>query len=314
MNAVFAGDNISVTKNGNDFFVGFFITEGVKGEEMVRGRGTAYYSNGVTIEGSFENCRPVGDYTIHYCNSKTKETISIRRDSDPTSQARQCLTIEYPSGIVVKGTICFESSSLLFSSIVPYFRNYYFSGYIWMGQPSVFYRITNMGGLNMDKALIRLFLEWFDLQQPCLLLDVLNDGLSHIHDRSVDGSNGKKEYNDGFKNIVNSKEFNLIERITLVCHEYVRQSRFHFILPEIAYLNNINSVVKSSSIAIKGLDEKSKNQYRSNWNMIMKALSFSDHLRAMTVIAYPFDDVTFYNEPFERVRELVIKGIIHFSL
>lgn len=314
MNAVFAGDNISVTKNGNDFFVGSFITEGVKEDEMVRGRGTAYYSNGVTIEGSFENSRPVGDYTVHYYNSKTKETISIRRNSDPASQRRQCLTIEYPSGIVVRGTICFESSSLLFSSIVPYFRNYYFSGYIWMGQPSVFFNITNMGGLNTNKELMRVFLEWFDLQQPCLVLDVLNDGLSDIHYKSVNGSNGRKQYSDEFKNIVNSKEFNLIERITLVCHEYVRQSRLHFILPEIAYLNNINSVVKSSSIAIKGLDEKSRSQYTNNWNMIMEALSFSDHLRAITVIAYPFDDIIFYDEPFERVRELVIKGIIHFSL
>lgn len=180
-----------------------------------------------------------------------------------------------------------------------------------MGQPDVNYCITNRGELEANDALIGLFLEWFDIQQPCLILDVLNDGLTRMEKSCSIGSPGLKVYNDSFRSLVRSRKFNLIERITLVCHEYVRQSRLHFILPEVAYLNHINSVVKSSSIAIKGLNDGDRKQYKDNWDMIMKALSYSDHLQAITVVAYPFDEVTFKDKAFERVKELVIKGIIH---
>lgn len=277
-----------------------YIGDFTESNNTVSGQGTAYYFNGISIHGNIQDNKPTGECTVFFDTGRIKETVhftnGLRKD--------ECSTFTYPSGLEITANIQDCNSSLLISPTIPYFRNYYNTTSLTFAQASTTsIVITKQPQLleGEDLTPILSFLEYFDIQQSRLIVDLLHPHLSILPSLLQ------------YSSIIQNQSFNLIEQITFCCQALIRKSQMYYLLPEITISKNFTSTAQLSSEQFKCFIAKNDiQQYTKILDVLLAILQYSNHLHSVTFIASPLQDISFTHTVFSRITDLSIKGNISF--
>ena len=286
------GSERTVIQKKNSIYIGDFI----ESNNIVSGQGTAYYFNGISIQGIFQDNKPTGECTVYFDTGRIKETVHFNKGL----REDECSTFAYPSGLEITAKIQDCNSSLLVAPTIPYFRNYYSTNSLTFAQASISsISITKQPQLSEKEDITRIlsFLEFFDIQQSIMIVDLLHPHLSNLPSLLRHSS------------IIQNPSFNLIEQITLCCQALIQKSQMYYLLPEITISKNFTSTVQLSSDQFKSLITKNDiEKYNKILEVILDILHYSNHLTSITFIASPLQDLSFTDSVFSRITYLSIKG------
>lgn len=290
------GNQKDVIETNHTVYVGDFQFTNV-----LNGKGMAYYPSGYLIQGNFTDSVPDGLCTILFDGGRIQEEVRFEK-----GMRTGTMRITYPSGIIVSGEIQDLSNNLLFTSVIPFFRNYYNTSVLMAGDPSynfsfnIMVRSQPLVQNSLEFFAYYYFLRYFDIQQSKLVVNVCHESISHL--QPLDSNK------EPFQSLIADTSFNLVEKVTLVCHTLVMKSQVHYILPEVQLTKNLNSVLQTTLQNMSELSEAELRVYDQNLRIIMQILDKSTHLHTLSLVAYPYKEMKLEFSVFEHIQELEMKG------
>ena len=270
--------------------------------------GSAFLPNGVIIEGQFEekgdnDFLPTGACLVKFDGGSIIQAVHFE-NGERTGKAE----ILYPSGIRASFVITKDTPALLYSGIVPFYRNYYNASSITMFKPviqmdsiEIFYNNQQEQG-NQFKFLNAL-LHHFDLHQKRMIVN-----LSYQNPYKPGSSFLDEIGSPGFESILENESINRVESIVFVYHDLIDQMGLYSLFPEFELTKNVNSMMLHMDKPV--VSEMSSYTYMNNFKNALDILQFSRNLNSITIIGYPQSTISFSQEDkvFSSISELNLKG------
>lgn len=154
----FVNVKAKVIERDHVFYIGSF-SEDLSFSEHA----TAYYPNGISITGRFEDHQPAGPCEIVFGATGITETVLFSKGHRTGKAA-----VTYPSGLVVEKTLT-DFSPFLFQSVIPYGRNFYNHSVLAFpcGTPTV-HAISRGAATFPAGGNLSWLLRYFDPQQSAM--------------------------------------------------------------------------------------------------------------------------------------------------
>lgn len=154
----FVNVKAKVIERDHVFYIGSFSEDLSFSEHAI-----AYYPNGISITGRFEDHQPAGPCEIVFGATGITETVLFSK-GHRTGKA----TVTYPSGLVVEKTLT-DFSPFLFQSVIPYGRNFYNHSVLAFpcGTPTV-HAISRGAATFPAGGNLSWLLRYFDPQQSAM--------------------------------------------------------------------------------------------------------------------------------------------------
>lgn len=281
INLFFDSDAILSVKKGIWFLKNYY-------SDMIK----AYYQNGISIVGRFQNDTPIGNCIVSFTEQNVECHVGF------TNGKRSGLaTYTYDNGLVVD-CVVEEKHSTLCKSIVPYTRNYYNLSALCIGDNTFTIKqirwdhaLLDKGkeeGSRWDHALLdkgkeeglRWLLENFDVGQRHIRFDLTG--------------NFKKKLPEEYQFWASNPEFSRLEQVILCAQKIIKRDSLHYLLPSIPKLSNlITFLPKSAEELSKPAIDTVVKLFTDNASVIFSVLQCCPSLRSLQLIAVPRSDMIF---------------------